>query len=560
MLHRLALAAIAFLGLSLGTARAQQSAAAELLQRVPDDLGLCLVIGDLRGQVERWQKTPWLPKLQDNPLVKNLLGGKELRDIQKFEDELKKHLDIDFAFLRDDILGDAVVFAYQPATNGKVGGEKGILLLKARSDEALSGVVDKINLLQTNSGELTSLEERKHKDQVYYRRVHQQATHFYYQKGPFLAISPQEDLIQAMLDRNPAVPSPQRDRWLKACLSKSVATLALDPRIFDAELVAQAKTKTGPDAILFQSVLTMWKGLDGIFISVQGDDSPELRLTLVARPGTEPFKLWSGPQSPPSDLWRHFPENALVSAAGPVDFAVLLKKLREIIPEKDIAALDLMLRKNLSAATGLDVDRDILPNIGPNFGFTVTLSDGPGLPRALVALAVKPAPATAPVDQMLYKSTELFVRLAVFEFNRKNNEPINVRTIKQGEVEVKYLEHDKLFPPGVQPALALKDGYLLFASSPDAVAGFRANNAAAPVGGEIPLLRMSTREWSRLIKANRETTIDHLIKKNNEAPAAAAVAVDSLASGFDLFQSLTVSQRVDAGQAAWIIRLTPAKN
>ncbi len=559
MPHRLVVSTVVLFGLVLGTARAQQPAAAELLQRVPDELGLCLVINDLRGQVERWEKTPWLPKLKSNPLVQSFLGGKEVRDILQFEDVLKKHLQIDFADLRNDILGDAVVFAYQPA-NGPGGVEKGLLLIKARTAEALTALIDKVNELQTNIGELTSLEDRKYKNHVYRRRVHQQATHFYFQKGPLLAISNREEVIQAMLDRGETAPSVRRDQWAKAGLSSAVATLVLDPRVFDAELTAQARTKTGTDAILYQSVLAMWKGLDGIFVSLQGNDAPEVRLTLIARPGSEPAKLWNAPQGPPSELWRHFPENALVSAAGPIDFAVILKKLREVIPDKEIAGLELVLKKNLAAATGLDLDRDLLPNIGPHFGFAVTLSDGPGLPRALVALAVKSAPAEAPVDQMLYKSALLFANLAVFEYNRKNNDPINVRTVKQGDIEVKYLANDKLFPPGVQPALALKDGYLLLASSPDAVAGFRANNSPAPSGNETPLIRMSMREWSRLIKAHREMLVDHLVKKNNEAPASAAGVVDGLAAGFDLFQSLTVSQRVGEGRAAWIIRLTPAKN
>src|SRR4029450_4106044 len=141
--------------------------------------------------------------------------------------------------------------------------------------------------------------------------------------------------------------------------------------------------------------------------------------------------------------------------------------------------LDLQVLKNLGAL-GLNVTRDILPNIGPDLGFAVTLPDGNGMPRALVALAAKSAPKEAPVDQMLIKSAQLFVGLAVFEYNRKNNDkPVHIRSVQQGDVEVKYLAQDKLFPPGIQPAIALKDGYLLFASAPEAIADFRAGNSSA---------------------------------------------------------------------------------
>ena len=183
------------------------------------------------------------------------------------------------------------------------------------------------------------------------------------------------------------------------------------------------------------------------------------------------------------------------------------------------------------------------------------------MPRAIVALAAKSAPREAPVDQMLLKSAQLFVGLAVFEHNRKNNDnPIHIRTAQQGPIEVKYLAQDKLFPAGVQPAIALKGGYLLFASAPESIVDFRADALPAAAANESPLIKIAPREWGRLMKMHRQAMIDHLVQKNKDAPAGAANVVDGIAAGFDLFQSLTVSQRVGGGQAAWIVRLTPTKN
>ena len=50
--------------------------------------------------------------------------------------------------------------------------------------------------------------------------------------------------------------------------------------------------------------------------------------------------------------------------------------------------------KNLQAATGLDVNREILPNIGPDIGFAILPAegDGPGIPRMIAALRAKPEP------------------------------------------------------------------------------------------------------------------------------------------------------------------------
>jgi hypothetical protein len=82
----------------------------------------------------------------------------------------------------------------------------------------------------------------------------------------------------------------------------------------------------------------------------------------------------------------------------------------------------------------------------------------------------------------------------------------------------------------------------------------------AAAANESPLIKIAPREWGRLMKMHRQAMIDHLVQKNKDAPAGAANVVDGIAAGFDLFQSLTVSQRVGGGQAAWIVRLTPTKN
>jgi hypothetical protein len=548
---------VAFVSLA-GAAHGQESAASELLQRVPDDFGVCLVVNDFRGQLDRLGKTPWMPKLKQNPLVQALLAGKEFRDLVNFEAEVKKHLQLDFALLRDDIIGDAVVFAYQPPEHAS--GEKGLLLVKARNADSLSHVIAKINELQTNIGELTALEARQYKDQVYYRRVHQRAAHFYVQKGTFLAVANGEQLIHEVLDRDPAAPSLRRDLWVKTGLSNAVATLILNPRMFEADLAVQATAKTGPEGLLAQSVLKVWKSLDGVLISLQGDEAPELSLTLAARPGTAMAKLWNQPAPAPSDLWRRFPDNALVSVAGQVDIASIVKQVQALLPEKEARGFDQLILKNLGAIVGLDVAREVFPNIGPDFGFTVTLPEDKGLPRALVAVAVKPAPKETPVDQLLYKTIQTFAGFALFDYNRKLDEPIRTRTVKQGVVEVKHLAHDKLFPPGVEPALALKDGYLLLASAPDAIAAFRASDSPAPPASETPLIKIAPREWSRLITTHRQAMIDHFVEKNKDTPATAGKIVDGLASGFELFQSLNLSQRVGGGQVVWTVRVTPGKN
>src|SRR5207253_2453506 len=123
----------------------------------------------------------------------------------------------------------------------------------------------------------------------------------------------------------------------------------------------------------------------------------------------------------------------------------------------------------------IDPIKDVLPNLGPDWGLCVLPSrDAQHLPQAMFALAVRSGSKEQPIDQALFKGAQFFAGLAILEFNKNNpNALIRLQTAMQGKVEVKYLTSDKFFPAGLQPACALKDGFLIFATSPDAIADFR---------------------------------------------------------------------------------------
>jgi hypothetical protein len=551
-------AALLFVVLAAWPASAQEPPIAELLRRVPEEMPLCLLLNDLRGQSERLRQQAWFEKAKDNPLVQAFLDSREFRDLRSFEAEVRKHIGVDVQTLRDDIFGDAVVFAFQPGSPGR---EKGLLLIKTHKPELLAQIVDKVNSLQSTLGELTVLEPKKFHEQTYYRRVHQQNTHYYFQQGPLFAITSDEAILQAVLSRSSETTSRPFEQMRAAGVDRALAAVWLNPRAFDAQLEQTANSKLGAEGVVLEHVLKFWKGLDGILLSLDTRQALEARLTLLARPGND-ARHWLTSTETPSDLWSRFPSDALVATAGRIDFTRALEQVLALSPAKDRKAFQDVFEKNLRAATGHSFGQTIVPNVGPDAGFCILApEDSRGIPQGLFALRVKSEPTEAPVDRSLYQSAQLLAGLAVFEYNRKHTDPIRILTAQQKGVEVKYLAQDKLFPPGVQPALALKDGYLLLASSPEAIARFGAVVNAAPTSdGEVPLVKLSLPQIARLVRQRRELLIDHMVEKSHESPAMAARIVEGLAAGLDLFESLQFSQRTADGQASWIVRLTPRKN
>ena len=142
------------------------------------------------------------------------------------------------------------------------------------------------------------------------------------------------------------------------------------------------------------------------------------------------------------------------------------------------------------------------------------------------ALRLSPGPKDTALDKQTYSALQAFARLAVVPYNQQHTPRIVVKTLNQAGVEVTYLANAKAFPPGVQPAFALKEGYLVLASSPAAVARFGKPRPRA----DAPLLRLSLRELGRQLEANRPYLTRALAERQNLTPAAAAHLVRPLAT------------------------------
>ena len=75
-----------------GAATVQAAPRDELLRFVPDDVGFCLVVQDLRGQIEQLAGSPFARQWGKTALGASLAGAKEWKQLAVAEGYLKKHL------------------------------------------------------------------------------------------------------------------------------------------------------------------------------------------------------------------------------------------------------------------------------------------------------------------------------------------------------------------------------------------------------------------------------------------------------------------------------------
>ncbi|HEV3024343.1 MAG TPA: hypothetical protein VGX76_17830, partial [Pirellulales bacterium] len=478
----------------------------ELLRCVPKSFGICLVVQDLRGHAAQWEKSRWLKAFKESALGRAVFDAPELKNVLKAQDDLKSFLDVDWPTLRDDVLGDAVVFVYEPPPAGKPQDEQGIVLVHARRPEVLARLIDNLNRAQKASGELQSLETRDYQGSPYVRRLGPKEAHYYMLSGPFFAYTPQEELLKRVIEqkqRNTRAVPDLGQTLKKAGADSAVASLVLNPRSFDAELRDKAAAALGAQALPLNFLLTYWKALDAVVVSCTVQEKIEIKLTLLARADDLPAGARAAFVEParPSDLWQRFPDNAILGMAGKIDGRDVADAFTELAPPEARQSL-LKNLQPLAALAGLDLARDIAPNVGPDWGFCILPAADPNkMPQAIAALAVRPGAKDIAVDQALLRGVNLVTGIALFDYNRRHqDDPIRFNTLRQQNVEINYLTNDKVLPPGFQPAWALKDGYLLLTTTPEAVARFRAA-AAATVGAEAPLLRISSTELAKLLRA-----------------------------------------------------------
>lgn len=532
----------------------------ELLPLVPDDTGVCLVVANLREHHDRLLAAPWFKKLAESDLGKALVSSPEAGKLLKMNEELRQHLEVDWRQLRDEILGDALILAHRQGPAGKADQDRGLLLLRARNPELLARLIDRINQMQRRHGELKALEPRLHRGVRYHLRQEENQERFYLVRGNLFAFATTEDLLRGVIGRL-LTPSDKRQTGpVERCLKKlnceqSLATLWLNPRALDGELAQAGRQNNGPDAQVLKTFARCWAALDGVALGAVVGTDVELWLTLQGRRNDLPAGVRRLAQvaGGASELWQRFPADAILTCAGRLDAQALFQAVGEFQSEPTRQKMRAVLQR-LGAGLGLDFFDEVLPQLGPDWGLCLARAADPRhFPHLLLAVRIQAGPAQQPpLDQSLFRTLHVFAGLAIYDYNSKHKQNLRLRTALQGNVEVKYIEGDSVFPAGFQPACALKDGYLLLASSPAAIQRFARRETALPEG---VLLRLSYRELAALVKDHRNWLAGAVAAQSPLPEKAIGSWIDNLVWGLGLFERLELHQRLTPGQAVWSLRL-----
>jgi hypothetical protein len=540
----------------------------ELLRLVPNDVGFCFVLQDLRAQAQAVLQSPFVDKVRESALAKVIGNAPEVRKLREVENYFRDQFGLDWVRLRDDILGDAVVLAYWPGPPGKPEREQGLVMIRTRDAQVLTGLVGTLLDVLKKTGASTSLEAHKHNGAEYSLWNDGKRTTFFYRHEAVLVLTHQEDLLRRVidLDRQPqGKEEPLVIRQLhRLGLDKALAALWINPRAFEAEMEQKTAQPTSLESGVRKGLLTYWKALDGIALYAalhQVDLEMGLAFLVEEERLPLPARQLLARKAQVSELWRYFPDHALLTVAARIDSTGLAALGSTFLTEPARKSLREMVDRYAKASLGSgDVVRELLPCLGPDVGFCVLpplMTDKQTwFPYLIGALRVQPGKQEPPLDRTLLTALNTLAIFVGVAYNSTHTDQIVLMSVMQEKIEVKFLTNDHLFPRGVQPAFAFKEGYLVVASAPAAIQLFRPSASPGPeAGAEVPWLRLSVNEVCRYLQGRHEIVAAHIAEKDGVSREEANRRLDSVVAILALFDRLEINQKSAPGQATLLLRM-----
>ena len=558
----------------------------ELVRLVPDSVGFCFVLQDLRGHAAALQNSPLIEQLSRSPLAVKIRNSDKLKTLDRIESKLKEKLGLDWQRLRDDVLGDALVLAYRPGVPGQPQQEQGVMLLRARNEKVLAELVERINKVQKEEGELKDLSERRHNDVVYYRRLEydkrterEKPPTYYYIHGPILALSEQESMLRQVIDcdRRSAGKSGEAARRLRELdAERALLAVWINPRAFDADVDAKATNTPGERSTPVKHFALYWKALESIVLSLSPREQDiGLSLGVRARVAELPpaARRLFREAATASDVWRRLPESALFAAGSRLDGAALLDVVGGFLTPQGRQALHTTLNRPFAALLAEeDFTGSLLPSLGPDWGLCLSAPTDMGnshtehrdqsMPHLLLALRVDAGRTKKSPERTLLSALDFAARFVVFAHN--NQHPDSPMALKTGAVngqEVHYLTSEHSLPSGVQPAYGLLGGYLVLASSLESMNRFaQATPTPAPAAGAaVPLVRISFKDWHNYLTEHRQSIAQLFAEHNQISRDEAGRQLDGLLAVLQFVDRAELSQRSSPGQVIFTFSVRTAQ-
>jgi hypothetical protein len=565
--------ACAAAALMLSTTAAVAGPREELLRVAPPDAALVVVVQNGRDHFRTISQSPFAKWFPSTAIGKKLLDSTDLKQLRESAGMIFRELDTTPEALIDDIVGDAVAFAYTPAPADRSRGERAIILVRPRKVESLQKLLDRINAHQTRSGEVKSINRKEHTGTVYFERQKPEgASEFYCYRGSLFAFSGSESDIKSFIDRDRTEPSATDKppetlaRMQKLGVANAAAVVLINPRALDAELKARVADAKPAEKRFLERFAEVWAALDSAAVYLALDTNVEVGVSLRYQPNKLPAdaRKWVTGLTE-SRAARLIPPDALFGVAAQFRAAELVELVVSLSPAEDgKPGVKEWMTQTLGPVVGRDVLPIVLDSLGPNWAvWAEPPSKDSFLPTLVGAVEISgDEAARAKTKKALAEALDFGFLMARVAYNATHTDQIDLKEEKDAAtgVLIKSLVNEKGFPPGFRPAYGIAHGHLVVATSPEAIKRFSVPaNEPQPQGlaRHAVFSGARTRDYLHTHGTRLSKFLTDLGAVNDETKTRETIA--SLAEILELFDSAEVVTRTDEGGLNIVLRIKPAK-
>lgn len=553
----------------LVAAPVQASPRNELLRVAPPDAAILFVVQNARDHVRNLTESPFGQWFPTTGIGKKLLDSTQLKQLRDSSAMIFGELGTTPRELIDEVLGDAVAFAYSPAPPDRPNDERAVILVRPRKPELLAKLVERMNEVQTKSGELKAVARKEHAGAAYFERQKPgSASEFYCFRGEVFAFSSSEADIKAVIDRDRATPTENTlvARMQKLGVADSAAVLLVNPRPLDAEVKAKVASAKPDEKRFLERFAEVWAGLDSAALYLNIDANLEIGVALRFQAEKLPAdaKRWLTGVRAASPSESLIPKDALFGIAGHVSAVELIDLVASLAPvEKGKPGVKDWIAQTLGPMIGKDKLPVVLNSLGPNWAMW---AEPPAkdalLPTLVAAIEIGGPPANRPkAEKTLVAAVGFGFRMAAFAYNMDHADQIEVvedKDAKTGAVIVS-LVNDKGFPPGFRPSFAAQHGYFVLATSPEAITRFAVPPPDAKPNDYATVARLSGTACRAYLVAHGPKLAKFLAGFGLGDEKQLTEHIDTIATVLELLDSADVTVRGDDSSLRIAVRVKPAK-
>ena len=473
-------------GLSPAPLQAAEGAA-RLLQLLPPDPAVCLVVQDLGGQLEAWNRSGLAEVLFQSPLAQ-LLPEEWPRTLgEDLDRALQHHVQCRLHDLATEVLGDSLVLAFWPATDKAP--EKAVILSTLRQPQQAAQLLERLHDSLRRSCPGCQLQTRSHAGFRYTCFTDaDNRPQFHALARDLLVLSQDEEATQQVLQQLAQPPrdplaSPLARKFLQMQPDQAACVFLLDPRAVLPELAAQLQQAPEAEAAFLGKLLDYAKTLHAVGVTLRLQPQPAVVVSLLAETDAwpEPARILLAEAAKPCTLWSHVPSDAICVLAVRCPFSALWAFLTDFLPPEVRRQTQQQLEQSCQALLGLDFSRQLLPSLGPDV--LLYLGPPPGLlsltPELVLAIGIRTAPDQPHLAEELTDALKTLGGILALA-RTQAGQPTRLRTRYHGNTRIVCLEADDFLLPGLQPAAAVKDGCLVLALSPASIVRFRRRGDPPP--------------------------------------------------------------------------------